>query len=204
MKKLSALFASACLAAALLHGPALNAAPAVGSAAPDFSLPDTNGKTHALTQHKGKFVVLEWVNPQCPFVKKHYGSGNMQKLQTEYTKKDVVWLSIDSSAKGKEGYLTPEAGNAWLKEAKASPSALLLDPDGKVGQLYGAKTTPHMYIINPEGKLIYEGAIDSIKSADVADIAKAENYVKAGLDEAMAGKPVKTANSKAYGCSVKY
>jgi peroxiredoxin len=182
----------------------LKAAPVVGEAAPNFSLTDVSGKTHSLADLKGKYVVLEWVNPQCPFVKKHYGSGNMQKLQEEYTRKGVVWLSINSSATGKEGYVTPDQGKEWVKKEKAASSALLLDSDGKVGKLYDAKTTPQMFIINPEGKLLYDGAIDSIKSADAADIAKAENYVKVGLDEAMSGKALKTSKTKSYGCSVKY
>ncbi len=194
---------TACAALALL-APSLHAAPAVGSPAPDFSLPGADGKTHTLAEHKGKYVVLEWTNPLCPFVKKHYGSGNMQKLQEEYTKKGVVWLSIDSSANGKEGFLTPAAAKEWQSSVKAADTALLIDADGKVGREYGAKTTPDMYIINPEGKLVYAGAIDSIPSADPADLAKANNYVKAGLDAALSGKPIETSATKSYGCSVKY
>ena len=199
-----ATFALAAVALLAADTAIIHAAPAVGSDAPDFKLTDVEGKTHTLSEHKGKYVVLEWTNPGCPFVQKHYGSGNMQKLQTEFTKKDVVWLSIDSSAQGKEGYLTADEGKAWLKETNAQPSALLLDADGKVGKLYGAKATPHIFIINPEGKLLYAGAIDSIPSADKADIAKATNYVQTGLDEAMAGKALTTTSTKAYGCSVKY
>lgn len=194
----------ACAALAFASTTALHAAPAIGSNAPDFSLPGADGKTHTLAEHKGKYVVLEWTNPQCPFVKKHYGSGNMQKLQAEYTKKGVVWLSIDSSAKGHEGYLTPEQAKEWQASAKTAETALLLDPSGKVGRQYGAKTTPDMYIISPEGKLLYSGAIDSIPSADPDDIAKANNYVKAGLEAALNGKPVETPVTKSYGCSVKY
>ncbi|HMJ04653.1 MAG TPA: thioredoxin family protein [Chthoniobacterales bacterium] len=177
--------------------------PKVGSAAPNFSLPDAKGKTHALADYKGKYVVLEWFNPECPFVKKHYGSGNMQKLQQEYTGKGVVWMSIDSSAVGKQGSLTPEEANKQMAEWKMN-SALLLDPEGKVGQAYGAKNTPHMFVINPAGNLIYEGAIDSKATANVADIASATNYVKAALDESMAGKAVSNTTTKPYGCSVKY
>ena len=178
--------------------------PPVGSAAPDFSVSDSKGKTHALSQYKGKHVVLEWFNPECPFVKKHYGSGNMQKLQEEFTGKGVVWLAIDSAAPGLEGNLTPEQANAKMAEWKTHSTALLLDPDGKVGRLYGAKNTPHMFVINPEGKIVYEGAIDSKASANPDDIASSTNYVKAALDESLAGKPVSTANTKPYGCSVKY
>ncbi len=179
-------------------------APRVGAAAPGFSLPDSNGKTHSLGDFKGKYVVLEWFNPGCPFVKKHYESDNMQKLQKEFTGKDVVWLTIDSSAKGTQGYLTPEDAKKQLAEWKMNPTALLLDPEGKVGHGYNATNTPQMFVINPEGKLIYEGAIDSKASTSAADIPSSTNYVKAALEEAMAGKPVANAQTKPYGCSVKY
>jgi peroxiredoxin len=178
--------------------------PAVGSAAPDFSVSDSKGKTQSVSQYKGKYVVLEWFNPECPFVKKHYGGGNMQKLQEEFTGKGVVWLSVDSSAPGKEGNLTPEQAEKKMAEWKTRSTALLLDPEGKAGQAYGAKNTPHMFVINPEGKIIYAGAIDSKASANPDDIAGATNYVKTALDESLAGKPVSTANTKPYGCSVKY
>jgi peroxiredoxin len=178
--------------------------PSVGSNAPDFSATDSNGKTQSVSQYKGKYVVLEWFNPDCPFVKKHYGVGNMQKLQKEFTDKGVVWLAIDSSAPGKEGNLTAEQANAKVSEWKAHATALVLDPDGKAGRAYGAKNTPHMFIIDPEGKVIYEGAIDSKASPNPADIPTSTNYVKVALDEAMAGKKVSNANTKPYGCSVKY
>ncbi|MGZ5538653.1 MAG: thioredoxin family protein [Chthoniobacterales bacterium] len=178
--------------------------PKVGAAAPDFSLTDANGQKHSLDQNKGKWVVLEWFNPECPFVKKHYGSGNMQKLQKEYTGKGVVWMSIDSSAPGKEGNLSPEAAAKKVSEWKISSTAFLLDPEGKAGQAYGAKNTPHMFVINPEGKIVYEGAIDSKATPNPADIPTSTNYVKAALDEAMAGKSVSNPNTKPYGCSVKY
>src|SRR6059036_2616147 len=151
--------------------------PPVGSTAPDFSLTDAKGETHSLSQYKGKYVVLEWFNPECPFVKKHYGSGNMQKLQDQYTSKGVVWLTIDSNAPGTEG---------------------------KVGRAFGAKNTPNMVIINPDGKIAYEGAIDSKASPNPADIPSSTNYVKAALDESLAGKSVSTPQTKPYGCSVKY
>jgi peroxiredoxin len=178
--------------------------PKVGSAAPDFSLADAKGKTHSVSENKGKFVVLEWFNPECPFVKKHYSSGNMQKLQQEYSGKGVVWMSIDSSAPGKEGNLTPEAASKQAADWKMNSTTLLLDPEGKAGQAYGAKNTPHMFVVNPEGQIVYEGAIDSKASTNVADLATATNYVKVALDEAMGGKPVSNANTKPYGCSVKY
>lgn len=178
--------------------------PPVGSNAPDFSVTDSKGKTQSVSQYKGKHVVLEWFNPECPFVKKHYGSGNMQKLQEEFTGKGVVWLTIDSSAPGLQGHLTAEQANAKIAELKTKQTALLLDPEGKAGRTYGAKNTPHMFVINPEGKIIYEGAIDSKATSEPADIASSTNYVKAALDESLGGKPVSTATTKPYGCSVKY
>src|SRR3954470_21119589 len=178
--------------------------PAVGTNAPDFSLTDSKGKTQSVSQYKGKYVVLEWFNPECPFVKKHYGSGNMQKVQEEFTKKGVVWLSIDSSAPGLEGNLTAEQANAKMTEWKTKQTALVLDPEGKAGRTYGAKNTPHMFVINPEGKIVYEGAIDSKATPNPADITTATNYVKVALDEALAGKTVTTPNSRPYGFSVKY
>jgi peroxiredoxin len=179
-------------------------APKVGAPAPAFSLPDSHGKTHSLGDFKGKYVVLEWFNPGCPFVQKHYTSDNMQQLQKQFTGKDVVWLTIDSSASGEQGYLTPEEANKQMAEWKMKSTALLLDPEGKVGHEYHATNTPHMFVINPEGNLIYEGAIDSKASVDPADIQSSTNYVKVALDEALAGKPVATAKTKAYGCSIKY
>jgi peroxiredoxin len=178
--------------------------PAVGTTAPDFSLTDSKGKTQSVSQYKSKYVVLEWFNPECPFVKKHYGSGNMQKLQEEFTGKGVVWLSIDSSAPGLEGHLTADQANAKMTEWKTKQTALVLDPDGKAGQSYGAKNTPHMFVINPEGKIVYEGAIDSKASANPSDIPNATNYVKVALEESLSGKAVTNANTKPYGCSVKY
>jgi peroxiredoxin len=176
----------------------------VGQSAPNFSLPDTNGKNHQLSQYKGKWVVLEWYQPDCPFVRKHYGSGNMQGLQKEFTSKGVVWLSIDSSAPGQEGNYPADKLNEIASSQGAARTALLLDPDGKVGHAYGAKTTPDMYIINPEGKLVYEGAIDSKPTTVVADLKTATNYVKVALDDSMTGKSVTQTVTRPYGCSVKY
>ncbi len=178
--------------------------PPVGSAAPDFSVTDTKGKTRSVSEFKGKYVVLEWFNPECPFVKKHYGSGNMQKLQEEFTGKGVVWLTIDSSAPGAEGNLTPEAANKIASSWKTHSTATLLDGDGKAGRTYGAKNTPHMFVINPQGKIVYEGAIDSKASPNPADIANSTNYVKVALEESLGGKPVTTPSTRPYGCSVKY
>jgi len=179
-------------------------APPVGSAAPTFSLPDTKGKTHSLADYKGKYVVLEWFNPECPFVKKHYGSGNMQKLQKEFTQRGVAWLTIDSNAPGTEGNLTQEQAAKVMDSWKTKQTALLLDPDGKVGRAYGAKNTPDMIVINPDGKIVYEGAIDSKATPNPADIPSSTNYVKAALDESLAGKPVSKPATRPYGCSVKY
>ena len=178
--------------------------PPVGSAAPDFSLTDAKGKTHSLSQYKGKYIVLEWFNPECPFVKKHYGSGNMQKLQEEYTGKGVVWLTIDSNAPGSEGNMTPEQAEKVTTAWKTHQTALLLDPEGKAGRAYGAKNTPNMVVISPEGKIAYEGAIDSKATPNPADIPSSTNYVKVALDESLAGKPVTTANTRPYGCGIKY
>src|SRR5207249_7175805 len=170
--------------------------PPVGTAAPDFSLTDAKGETYSPSQYKGKYVVLEWFNPECPFVKKHYGGGNMQKLQEEFTGKGVVWLSIDSSAAGKEGSLTPEQAEKKMSEWKTHQTALLLDPDAKAARAYAAKNTPHMFVINPEGKIIYAGAIDSKATPNPADIPSSTNYVKVALDEALAGKTVTTPSSR--------
>ena len=180
------------------------AAPQTGQPAPDFTLTDSNGKSHKLSDFKGKFVVLEWLNHGCPFVVKHYGSSNMQKLQKEFTGKDVVWLSIASSAPGKQGHMTPAETNLAKEEKGSAATAVLLDADGTVGRLYEAKVTPHMFVVNPDGVLIYMGAIDDVKSVDAADIAGAKNLVKQALDEAMAGKPVSEPVTAAYGCGVKY
>ena len=179
-------------------------AASLDKAAPNFTLKDFNGKTHSLSDYKGKYVVLEWVNFGCPFVKKHYNSGNMQALQKKYTDKDVVWLSICSSAEGKQGYYTAKDLAKILKEQGLNSTAYLLDESGEVGKLYDAKTTPHMYIINPEGNLIYVGAIDDKRSTDVADVKTANNYVTSVLDDCLAGKKVESKATTPYGCSVKY
>jgi peroxiredoxin len=176
----------------------------IGKPAPNFTLPDTNGKKVSLADFKGKYVVLEWYNPDCPFVGKHYRSGNMQELQKEFTSKGVVWISIDSSAPGAEGNYPPQKLNQISAHDGASRTALLLDPEGKIGRLYGAKTTPDMYIIDPGGILLYKGAIDNKRSTDLADVKTATNYVKSALQDAMTGKPVTPAATQPYGCSVKY
>ena len=176
----------------------------VGKPAPDFKLKDSKGIQHSLSEFKGKYVVLEWINFDCPFVRKHYNSKNMQKLQKEYTEKGVVWLSICSSYSGKQGHFTNSEINSKIKEHDAKMTAYLIDEDGTVGKLYGAKTTPNMYVIDKTGNLAYLGAIDDIKSTEIEDIAKANNYVKTVLDEIMSGKPQTLKSTPPYGCSVKY
>jgi peroxiredoxin len=184
-------------------GPAFAAA-TVGQPAPAFSVVDTQGKTVSLADFKGRHVVLEWVNPGCPFVQKHYTSGNMQGTQKEATAKGVVWLAVNSTATDASDYKAPADMAAWMREQKAAATATLMDADGKLGRAYGARTTPHMYLIDPAGKLVYAGAIDSKPTGRVADIAGATNYVKQAVGEALAGKPVSTAQTTAYGCSIKY
>jgi alkyl hydroperoxide reductase subunit AhpC len=176
----------------------------VGKAAPQFSAKDAKGATVSLAEQRGKVVVLEWVNFECPFVKKHYSSGNMQKLQADYAAKGVVWLTVNSSATGKQGYLEPSkmAETASAKDSKSSH--LIMDTDGAVGRAYDAKTTPHMFIIDKEGVLKYNGAIDSKESTDTADVATANKLFANALDAVLAGKEVVDAKNKPYGCGVKY
>ena len=176
----------------------------LGADAPKFTGTDSHGKREALEQFRGKFVVLEWHNQGCPFTRKHYESGNMQSLQKAWTAKGVVWLTVISSSPGQQGYVTADQENAYLAKMHAAPTAVLLDPDGKIGRLYDAKTTPEMYVINPQGVLIYEGAIDNRPTPDQADIQGAENYVNEALIQAMAGKAVVTPYTRSYGCAVKY
>ena len=176
----------------------------VGQPAPDFTLTDSNGKSHALSEYKGKFVVLEWNNPKCPFVGKHYGSGNMQKQQADATAAGVIWLTINSSAKGEQGDVDGAAANAYVAKVGGKQTAYLLDPTGKVGHLYGARTTPHMYVIDKTGVLRYMGGMDSIKSTDQDDVAKATQYVPQALSDLAAGKPLRTPVAEPYGCSVEY
>ncbi len=191
-------------ASAALTADAFAAPAQVGHAAPAFTLTDLNGQSRSLADFKGKTVVLEWVNPDCPFVKKHYHSQNMQKLQRAATADGAVWLQINSAAAGQEGDYAPAAAAKWLKEVGAASTAYLRDPQGTVGHLYDARTTPHMFIIDGAGTLVYAGGIDSIRSSNESDIAKATNYVSAALADLKAGRPVGTPNSRPYGCSVKY
>jgi peroxiredoxin len=176
----------------------------VGNAAPDFTGTDSNGKTQKLSEYQGKYVVLEWTNNGCPYTQKHYESGNMQALQKEWTAKGVVWLTVLSSAPGEQGYMTASQENAYVGKEHAAPTAVLLDPTGVIGHAYEARTTPHMFVIDPSGKLIYAGAIDDHATTDPEDIKSSKNYVSDALSESMAGKPVATAYTRPYGCSVKY
>lgn len=192
------------LALSLAAAPALAADAKIGAPAPAFTLTDTAGVTHNLSDFAGKTVVLEWTNHDCPFVKKHYNGENMQRQQAEATADGVVWLVVNSSAPGKQGYVSPAQADQIQADWKAQQTAYLFDTDGTVGQAYGAKTTPHMYIIDAEGVLRYNGAIDSIPSASPADIQKAEQYVEIALAELAAGEPVSRPLTQPYGCSVKY
>lgn len=184
----------------------------IGKPAPAFTGTDTKGVTHNLADFKGKTVVLEWVNHDCPFVVKHYGAGNMQALQQQAKDAGVVWISIVSSAEGKQGYVTAEQANAVYFEGKftkapvtpSNAAAVILDPTGQIGQAYKAKTTPHMFVINGEGTLVYEGGIDSIKSSNPEDIAKADPLFKTAMEQVVAGQPVANPQTTPYGCSVKY
>jgi hypothetical protein len=183
---------------------AVQANAVVGQAAPAFSITDSRGLPVSLADFKGKHVVLEWVNPGCPFVKKHYDSGNLPGTQKNATGKGVVWLAVSSTAKSASDYKAPAELEAWMKSKQAAHSATLMDDDGKLGRAYGARTTPHMYLIDPAGKLIYAGAIDSKPTANPADIKTAVNYVNQAVGEALAGKPVSQPTSTPYGCSIKY
>ena len=196
------LFAGLCMVG-LVAGLA-NAAPEIGKPAPVFTGKGSDGQEYRLAEYKGKFVVLEWYNKDCPFIHKHYDSGNMQKLQEKYGQKGAVWFEIASNASGKEGYMTPEEARANRGKVGSKALATLLDSNGDIARLYSAKTTPHMFIIDPKGVLVYQGAIDDHNSADADDIPKSKNYVAAALDEAMAGKPVTVSSTHPYGCSVKY
>ena len=176
----------------------------VGRQAPNFTGTDSRGQSLTLSQYRGHFVVLEWTNNGCPFTRKHYESGNMQALQRKWTDRGVIWITILSSARGQQGYMTAAEENAYLAREHAAPTAAILDPSGVIGRLYEAKTTPDMVVIDPAGKIIYEGAIDDHPTTDPADIPQSKNYVSEALSEAMAGQPVAVAYTRSYGCSVKY
>jgi len=189
---------------ALLTAFSLNAAVETGASAPEFTLTDTTGAEHSLSDFKGKYVVLEWTNYGCPFVVKYYQEGHMQALQEKMSGQGVVWLIINSGAPGKQGHVTPEQGQQQIADKGIKATAMLLDTDGKVGRAFDARVTPHMYLIDPDGKLVYQGAIDSIRSTKVKDIDKAENYVLAAYQAHKGGKPVENPVTKPYGCGIKY
>lgn len=197
----SALFVALAL---VLCASSTRAALEIGQAAPDFSFTDLQGQSHRLSEYRGKTVVLEWVNPECPFVRKHYESGNMPATQRAAIADGVVWISINSGAAGEQGAYDIPHTQAWLTQVKAAPTEYIRDSSGKIGRLYAAKTTPHLFIITKDGTLVYEGAIDSIRSADRADIARATNYVNAALAAIKSGRPVEKSATQPYGCSVKY
>jgi hypothetical protein len=176
----------------------------LGAQAPDFLLRDSNGETHSLSDYRGRPVVLEWINHGCPYVVKHYGSGNMQELQARYTGEDVVWLSICSSAPAKQGHLSPDGWNQAITQHQSKASAVLIDETGVVGQAYKARTTPHMFVIDAEGRVVYDGAIDDNSSSDPATIDGAKNHVADTLDQLLAGHEVEPKSTKPYGCGVKY
>lgn len=192
------------LVLAMLFAASAALAIVAGTPAPGFTITDTAGKAVQLGDYKGKYVVLEWVNPECPFVRKHYSSGNMQALQKEWAGRDVVWLAINSTNASHSEFKTPRQMSDWMKSQNATPAATLLDSTSDTGRAYGARTTPHMFVIDPAGKVIYNGAIDDKRSANPADAKTANNYVRAALTEAMSGKPVTVGNTTPYGCSVKY
>ena len=193
-------FALAFLMSVALPALAVN----IGQPAPDFTLSDLSGKPVKLSDLKGKFVVLEWVNPECPYVQKHYDSANMPGLQKEFGARQVAWLAINSTREGHAEFKSPQQMAGWMKEKGGAPAATLLDRDSKVGKLYGAVTTPHMYVIDPKGTLVYVGAIDDKRSTNPADVKTAKNYVRVALGESMAGKAVSNASTSPYGCTVKY
>jgi peroxiredoxin len=201
---MSLLKSAAIAVAGFLMTAAAYAAPEIGQPAPDFSAVDSNGKPVKLSDYRGRTVVLEWTNDGCPYVRKHYGSNNMQTLQKEEAAKGVVWLTIISSAPGSQGYLTGDEANKLTETRGAAPTAVVLDPDGAVGHLYDARTTPHMFIVNGEGALVYMGGIDDKATTDIEDIKTAKNYVRAALDDLAAGAPVENTVTRPYGCSVKY
>ena len=197
-------FKSLMLAGCVALAFTLPAAAAPGLPAPDFAVADTNGKPVKLSDYRGKFVVLEWTNPECPFVRKHYDSRNMQRLQKEWGAKDVVWLTINSTNMSHSEYKTPAEMASWMRAEGAAPKATLIDGTSATARAYAAKNTPHMFVVDPMGKIIYDGAIDDKRSTNPADVKIANNYVRAALTEATAGKPVSIASTTPYGCTMKY
>ena len=175
-----------------------------GQPAPALALVDANGRAVSLADFRSKYVVIEWTNPHCPFVRKHYDSGNMQRLQKSLAAPDLIWLTVNSTAASHPEYMNPQALAGWIRQNEAAPTAVLLDADGKVGRGYGARTTPHMYVIDPRGRVAYAGGIDDKRSTQIADVKTARNFVAQAMEELRAGKPVSTASALPYGCSIKY
>lgn len=202
MSRLTSFAAAAALTLASIA--TAQAAPDVGAPAPAFTAVTASGETLALQDLEGKTVILEWTNHQCPFVSKHYGSGNMQALQQEMADEDLVWLQVISSAPGRQGYVEADKAIRLNEERQAAPSDVLMDPEGSIGRAYAARVTPHMYIIDPEGTLLYMGGIDSIASANPADIDEATNYVREAMSAIAAGEAVPNPVTRAYGCTIKY
>lgn len=198
------LFIGGAAALAMVVAAPAAAAPTVGQPAPAFTVTDSNGRQHSLSDFRGRTVVLEWTNADCPFVKKFYEPGAMQRMQADATRDGVVWLTVNSGAPGKQGHVTPAQANAKMKAAGFNSTAYIPDPDGTLGRLYGARTTPHMFVIDPKGTLVYAGGIDDTPTANSADIARARNFVQLALADIAAGRPVATPTSRPYGCSVKY
>lgn len=191
-------------AVSLLPAAAAAAGPDIGQPAPAFTAVDSTGKTWSLADLRGKVVVIETTNHDCPYVRKHYNAGNMQAQQREAAARGVIWLTSASSATGEQGYVTAQQANDLTRSRNAAPAAVLLDPQSKVARAFGATVTPHMYIVDARGTLVYKGGIDSIPSADVADVPKATQCVRVALDEVLAGKPVSNPSTRPYGCSMKY
>jgi peroxiredoxin len=204
MQRRDAMITTLSILSMLGIAPAAHSAAVVGQKAPEFSAKDASGKIVKLADFKGKTVVLEWLNPGCPYVKKHYNSGNMQSTQKDATDKGVVWLAVNSTETAHSDYLAPAALQKWMGEQKAAATHTLMDDSGSIGQQYAARTTPHMFIISPQGNVVYAGGIDSIASARTEDVKLATNYIKQSLGETLSGKPISAANTKPYGCSVKY
>lgn len=200
--KIASTFAGSLLACSIASSASASAT--IGQAAPSFTARDVAGKQVSLADFKGKYVVLEWNNPGCPFVQKHYDSGNMQSLQKRFGSENVAWLSVNSTNEQSSDYMPAAKLAAWFKQHNAAPTAVLMDSAGAVGRAFGARVTPHMFVIDPNGTLVYAGAIDDKRSTNVADVKTATNYVVAALTDAKSGKPVSQANSQAYGCSIKY
>lgn len=201
MTLLKTLLAAGALA--VFAAPAMAKTP-TGNAAPNFNVTDTAGNAHSLSSLRGKTVILEWTNDQCPYVVKHYGADNMQQTQKDLAGGNTVWITVNSSAPGKQGYVTPAQADALTASRGAAPSAVVLDPSGTFGRAYDAKTTPHMYIIDPAGTLVYQGAIDSNRSSDPATIPGATNHVRAAMADLSAGNPVANNDTQPYGCTIKY